>query len=125
MYWEKILDECLNKDNPSYDFLFTSMKEQKTDTSNKQKNKSKTSMKKYYLGDDFNNTYLTEREAQCMSCLIKGFTLQETAIKFDLSPRTVEFYVKNIKKKLSCHSKSTLIGKVMESDFVKYVDEFK
>ncbi len=73
----------------------------------------------YFLGARFPGVYLTQREAECMINFLKDKTVSEAAAILELSPRTVEFYLKNIKVKLECRTKSELIHKVRESDFPK------
>jgi DNA-binding CsgD family transcriptional regulator len=75
--------------------------------------------KKFFLGMPHNGVYFTGREAQVMIQLLQGKTLCAIAECLRLSPRTVEFYVKNMKNKLACRTKSELIGKVFATDFVK------
>ncbi len=54
---------------------------------------------------------LTRRERECLQLLLQGKTAKETATMLDLSPRTVESYFENIKKKLSCSNKGELFSK--------------
>ncbi len=61
-------------------------------------------MKKYVEGVPF----LTERERQCLQCLLEGKTAKETAILYKLSYRTVESYYEKIKQKLNCPTKRDL-----------------
>ncbi len=56
--------------------------------------------------------YFTPREVQCIIHLLDGKTLAETADLLDLSRRTVEYYVNNMKLKLGCHSKQELLKKI-------------
>ena len=73
--------------------------------------------KKYYLGEMYDEVYLSQREADCMFYLLNGKTNVAAADQLDLSPRTVEFYVSNMKKKLNCTNKFELIEKVTASAF--------
>jgi DNA-binding CsgD family transcriptional regulator len=59
---------------------------------------------------------LSNREKQCIQCLLKGKSAKETAIFLGLSHRTIEFYFENIKNKLSCNSKQEIfsLGKDFE-----------
>lgn len=52
---------------------------------------------------------LTERERECLFYLARGKTLRETANIMDLSKRTVEFYIQNIKKTQGISRRSELI----------------
>ncbi|MBL0941720.1 MAG: helix-turn-helix transcriptional regulator [Alphaproteobacteria bacterium] len=56
---------------------------------------------------------LSEREKDCLKCLILGMTAKEIARELSLSPRTIESYLENIKNKMCCYSKSQLIAKVI------------
>lgn len=51
---------------------------------------------------------LTVRERQCLKCLLDGHSAKETAVIYKLSPRTVEYYFENIKRKLKCPTKRDL-----------------
>ncbi|MBN2689962.1 MAG: hypothetical protein JXR42_05145 [Gammaproteobacteria bacterium] len=69
------------------------------------------------LGENHPDISFTKREAECMWYFLKGQTMRAVASIFNLSPRTVEFYANNMKKKLSCKTKSELIDQVLKSDF--------
>lgn len=56
--------------------------------------------------------YFTRREVECIVHLLDGKTVAETAEQLDLSRRTVEYYVNNMKLKLGCHSKQELLRKI-------------
>jgi DNA-binding CsgD family transcriptional regulator len=73
------------------------------------------------LGSKYPEIYFTKREAQCMLLLLKGKTMKEAADILSLSARTIEYYIKNMKIKIECRTKSELIGAVIESDFIKFV----
>ncbi len=83
----------------------------------------KKSIKRYYLGDAFRDTYLTLREAETMTHLLLGKTIRDTAISMQISPRTAEFYINNIKRKLNCRTKTELISKIMTSKLLSLLDE--
>lgn len=51
----------------------------------------------------------TVREMQCMRLLAKGFTMKGAAKELDISPRTVEQHLRNMKEKHGLHSKQSLI----------------
>lgn len=61
----------------------------------------------------------THRQAQCLYLLVKGMTAGQIADEIGLSKRTVESYTATLKDKLSCASKSELIKKAWELDFIK------
>lgn len=53
---------------------------------------------------------LSKREIDCLKLYLKGKSAKNIGEKLGLSPRTVEFYLANIKNKLSCHTKPELIS---------------
>lgn len=58
-------------------------------------------------------TYFSKREKECIQFLLMGMTAKEIAKKLQLSHRTVESYLENIKYKTECPSKSQLISKIL------------
>lgn len=54
---------------------------------------------------------LSHRERECVRYLSHGLTAKQIARVLKLSPRTVEFYIENAKKKLVCHNRIELIAK--------------
>ncbi len=78
-------------------------------------------MKRYYLGDEFPGIYLTERQAQCMAHFILGCSNRKVATLLDLSPRTIDAYTVDLKKKLGCYFKSQLVEKIKQTPFMEAV----
>lgn len=116
MYWETLLKEVLsNKPKTRLGRSQLSAGTQGSGT------KIRKESKKIYLGKNLVDIYFTSREAEVMVELLRGQTLQEAASTLKLSPRTIEFYVKNMKTKLKCRTKSELIAKIWLSDFAKNV----
>ena len=74
-------------------------------------------LKKYPLYAQKNHPYLTEREAQCAAFLMVDCTLKEIGACLNLSPRTIEFYVNNMKQKLNCLNRQHLIDLLENSHF--------
>lgn len=60
-----------------------------------------------------NNMNLTKRESECLYLLAKGLKTKEIARQIKLSPRTVEFYIDNMKKKLNCANRIELMAKAL------------
>lgn len=56
-----------------------------------------------------NSISLSIRQQQCASFLLQGMTAKEIARELNLSKRTIEHYIENLRKKLSCRNKSQLI----------------
>jgi len=60
---------------------------------------------------------LSSRERDCLRLLLRGNSAKDTATELNLSPRTVEFYLGNVKNKLNCNGKRELcsIGREFEN----------
>lgn len=65
-------------------------------------------------GTFLQNVYLTQREEHIVRHLVRGKTAKEIARVMNLSPRTVEFYLINIKNKMGVVNKSDLIERCMD-----------
>lgn len=61
---------------------------------------------------------LTRREAQVMSYLLLGKTMQSIGFILSISPRTVEFYIQNLKVKFACRTRSELIACVTQGKLI-------
>lgn len=62
----------------------------------------------FYLGPKYNHQYLTRREIECLIWLVKGKATPAIALILNLSTRTVEKHIENIKRKLDCHTQCQL-----------------
>ena len=58
---------------------------------------------------------ITKREHDCIQLLMRGMSTKMIAKKLDLSPRTIEAYLENIKLKFNVHNKSALIDKIISA----------
>lgn len=74
--------------------------------------------KKYLLRGEFGCVELSKREAECMFCLVKGYTAKEVAKELYISNRTVETHINNVKGKLGVLSKSQLIQCLLKSNLL-------
>jgi DNA-binding CsgD family transcriptional regulator len=121
MLWDDLLKEVLNKNksNPSFYFSNTCLRKKPLNAAD---SKIKRPLKIYSLGEKYGTIYFTRREAECMVWMLKGKTINSIAEQLSLSPRTVEFYVKNMKAKLGCKTKYELVDLVYGSEFIKNVD---
>ncbi len=81
--------------------------------------RKQTKRVKYFVGHPYEDIQLTRREAQCLAVIVRGTTNLKASEKLDLSIRTIEFYVRNLREKLDCKTKIELITKVGQSDFMK------
>lgn len=68
------------------------------------KPKSIKSIQRLYLGEKFENVYLTNKEIQILFHLKDGAHVPEVAKKLDMSIRTAETHVNHIKEKLKCNT---------------------
>jgi LuxR family transcriptional regulator, quorum-sensing system regulator SolR len=66
-------------------------------------------IKRYYLGEKFNNTYLTKREVDCLFWLAQGKSACEIAMILETSKRTIDSHIDNCKTKLQCYKQSQLV----------------
>ena len=73
------------------------------------------SISKQLPGDTINTTgfALTEREMSCIRQIAKGYTMKTIGKQLNISPRTVETHINNIKLKTGCHYKSELIDFIL------------
>ncbi|MDQ2995229.1 MAG: LuxR C-terminal-related transcriptional regulator, partial [Pseudomonadota bacterium] len=62
---------------------------------------------------------LSDREMQCLQRIVRGLSAKEIGEELELSKRTVESYIDNIKAKLGCINKTELIVRAIKH---KYVD---
>jgi len=72
--------------------------------------------KRYYLHENNPSVFLTHRELETASYLMRGYSSKEIAKQNALSPRTIESYIVNIKNKLGCSSKSAIIKLLLSSE---------
>lgn len=70
--------------------------------------------KRYYLNNDLKNRYLTHQEFTCASHVIQGHSIKESAKLLNISPRTVEFYLNEVKQKLSAKNLIEMAAKLVQ-----------
>lgn len=58
------------------------------------------------------NVMFSKREVQCIKYLHQGYTTKQIARELNLSPRTVEEYINNIKIKLGCNSRLEIVSNI-------------
>lgn len=124
-YWKSVVKEVLNKKDRNYRFIYTNLREQQSVvpeilTLEERESPAYLSkgMPRFYLGDQYPNIYLTGRESICAYYLAQGKNIREISVEILLSIRTVEFYIKNIKRKMRCKKRSQLVGLIVEMDFL-------
>lgn len=75
----------------------------------------KTPIRKYIWGDDIK---LSRREIDCVKYLLQGKTAPEIAQIINISVRTAESYIDNIKIKLNCRTKQELVDRLKKNKFL-------
>ena len=61
-----------------------------------------------------NNQYFSPRETQCIRYYIRGKTVNEIARILNLSPRTIQHYLENVKYKIGVTHKNDLISYIID-----------
>lgn len=57
----------------------------------------------------FTDKLFTLRERECVSLIAQGYTMKSAAIQLQISPRTVEQHLRNIKDRYGLHTKNQLV----------------
>jgi len=79
----------------------------------------KSTIKRYYT-ESHNNVYLTSREFEISVLLVKNNGCKAIGQKLSLSPRTVEYYVQNLRLKFFCRDRKSLISILEKIEIVKH-----
>jgi len=58
---------------------------------------------------------LSQRERECVNYMAKGYTAKKIAKELNISNRTVEAYLDNVKRKLRCQNRAELIYKIFQT----------
>lgn len=61
---------------------------------------------------------LAKREIECLYFMIRGMTAKQIGKLLNLSFRTIETYIENMKLKLNCCNRSELIGKAIDLGYI-------
>lgn len=72
----------------------------------------------YEIGGRYVDYQLSIRESECLFYLLRGFTAKGIAKMLTLSPKTIEYYIEQLKIKLKCNNKVELIEKAIHLGFV-------
>ena len=123
-YWQAILEEVHLYEKKGYYCRYSNLQDtdifiEKMEDSAEKKPIAEPKVI-YPLAEPYDHLYLTEREAECIYCLLQGKTIKSTGILLNLSARTVEFYLKNIKTKLKLRTKSAITQQLGYLDFSTY-----
>lgn len=76
-----------------------------------------TDAKHYNIIDQDNLFNLSKREFECLFFILRGKTAKQTAEIMNLSKRTVETYIENLKNKFACDSKADLLIKAVMNGY--------
>lgn len=74
---------------------------------------------KFHIHENFIQSYLTAREAECIYFLMQGNTMKQVARVLNLSHRTVEFYLNNVKDKMGMRKKTEVLAAIASTDFIQ------
>ncbi|HHS8462659.1 TPA: helix-turn-helix transcriptional regulator [Legionella pneumophila] len=72
----------------------------------------------YHLGGKFDAENLSSREAETLFYLIRGYSAKEISLRLNLSSKTIEYYIEQLKVKFSSRKRSELIEQAIESGFI-------
>ena len=78
--------------------------------------------KRYYIEEShpiYSGIYLTQRELEISALLIRGQRYKTIAERLSLSPRSVEFYVQNIRLKFHSPNKKALIAILIKIELIQ------
>ena len=78
------------------------------------KKKTSPSVERIYPFEGDNMRYLTQREAEVLEYICLGHTQATTAAKLELSPRTVEFYIKNVRARWQVRTQRELCQLILQ-----------
>lgn len=65
------------------------------------------------------NIAITKKQSECLFYLAKGMSIKQVANYMGISVRTAEYHTEILKTKFNCRTKSSLIAKALELDFIK------
>ncbi len=71
---------------------------------------------RYFRKKPLSKIEFSEREKECMTCFLQGYSIAKTGHILGLSPRTVEYYSNNMKRKVGCRTKAELIEIVIKTN---------
>lgn len=81
----------------------------------------RTQLKKKLLKRKDENIILSKRETECLEFLALGMSIKEIGRTLDLSPRTIEFYLNNVKSKAGISSREVLLSNFIKSNMLPHL----
>lgn len=77
----------------------------------------------YYLSQKYSDLGLSVRQSQCLFYFIRGKSARTIATILNLSHRTVESYLNEIKDKMYCGTKSEVIEQAIDRGYAEIIPE--
>lgn len=78
-------------------------------------------IKRYNLMGQYDGIYMTSKELECLKELVKGKTQEEIGQYLNISRRTVEYRLNNLKSKLNCKNQNELISRSREEEVAEII----
>jgi len=116
-YWKAIIQEVVNKEKLTHPLRLTN-----TVANNDPENdieKPARIIQRYYLSEPYEKVYFTFQEARCLLHCKKNSRYKSISQALNISERTVEFYLKNMRGKLRCKTKKELLQVTEKGEFFK------
>ncbi len=85
--------------------------------------KKKGNDRSYLIGTTLGEELLSKREKDCVFYLLRGKTAKEISKYMNISFRTVETHIQNIKNKLGCESRSDIIEYALLQGYLNYIPQ--
>lgn len=76
---------------------------------------------RYQITPGYDELGLTQRESECLFLLLRSYSASQIAKRLNLSKRTVESYIDNLKNRLGCANKTELIIKAVENNLLELI----
>ena len=115
MYWNKMVNDLINQKVSNYPIRYLPQDESLGEDHTREERP------KFQRINLTNGQYLTQREAECVTLLLQGFTMKKIGELLELSPRTIEYYLKRVKERLDCRNKKELIRYVSTCQFTESI----
>lgn len=77
----------------------------------------------YMLDNNYDEIDLSQRQSECLFFLLRGKSAKSIAKLLNISYRTVESYIEDIKYRLACSSKSEIIEKAWKLGYMNILPE--
>ena len=80
-----------------------------------------SSISHYKIQSEHNPFHFSKREKECIFYMLRGKTTKQISELLNLSKRTVDYYIENIKNKTGCRTKSELLITAIESGYMDII----